>query len=91
MEMRKFIIEIHHDGTLTCCEYEDPKESFRAATDRAWLAGYRQALKHCDEQVNMLKGYKGTCQSSTLMYQGAESVRYAVLSAYRKYLLTQKK
>lgn len=55
MEMRKFIIEIHPDGTLTCCEYEDPKESIRAATDRAWLAGYRQALKHCDEQVNTEK------------------------------------
>lgn len=36
MEMRKFIIEVHPDGTLTCCEYEDPKESIRAATDRAW-------------------------------------------------------
>lgn len=30
MEMRKFVIEIHPDGTLTCREYEDPKESFRA-------------------------------------------------------------
>lgn len=90
MEMRKFIIEIHPNGTLTCCEYEDPKEAARAATDRAWLAGYRQALKHCDEQVNTLKGFKGTCRSSDLMYQGAESVRYAVLSAYRKYINTEK-
>lgn len=70
MEMRKFIIEMHPDGTLTSCEYEDPKEYFRAATERAWLAGYRQALKHCDEQVNTLKSFKGTCQSSDLMYQG---------------------
>lgn len=90
MEMRKFVIEIHPDGTLTCCEYEDPKEYFRAATERAWLAGYRQALKHCDEQVNTLKGCKGACQSSNLMYQGAESVRHVVLSAYRKYLNTEK-
>lgn len=90
MEMRKFIIEIHPDGTLTCCEYEDPKDAVRAATERAWLAGYRQALKHCDEQVNTLKGYKGACQSSYLMYQGAESVRYVVSSAYRKYLNTEK-
>ena len=90
MKMRKFIIEIHSDGTLTCCEYEDPKDAIRAATDRAWLAGYRQALKHCDEQVNILKGLKGTCRSSDLMYQGAESVRYVVLSAYRKYLNTEK-
>lgn len=90
MEMRKFIIEIHPDGTLTCCEYEDPKESIRAATERAWLAGYRQALKHCDDQVNTLKGYKGTCLSSALMYQGAESVRYVVSSAYCKYLNTKK-
>ena len=86
MTMRKFIIEIHPDGTLTCCEYEDPKESFRAATERAWLAGYQQAIKHCDEQVRILNGYKGTCRSSDLVYQGAESVRFAVVSAYRKYI-----
>lgn len=90
MEMRKFIIEIQPDGTLTYCEYEDSKESFRAATERAWLAGYRQALTHCDEQVNALKGYKGICQSFDLMWQGAESVRCAVLSAYHKYLNTKK-
>lgn len=90
MEMRKFIIEIHPDGTLTYCEYEDPKESIRAATDRAWLAGYRQALKHCDEHVNMLKGFRGTCQSSDLLYQGAESVRQVVSLAYCKYLNTKK-
>lgn len=90
MEMRKFIIEIHSDGTLTCCEYEDPKETIRAATNLAWLAGYRQALKHCDEQVNKLKGYKGTSQSSDLMYQGAASVRFVVASAYCKYLDTKK-
>lgn len=86
MEMRKFIIEIHPDGRLTWCEYEDPKDAIRAAEDRAWMAGYRQALNHCDEQVNTLKGYKGTCLSSDLMYQGAESVRYVMLSAYREYL-----
>lgn len=90
MEMRKFIIEIDSNGSLTCCEYEDPKESIRATTDRAWLAGYRQALKHCDEQVNTFEGFKGICQSYDLMYQGAVSVRYAVSSAYCKYLNTKK-
>lgn len=79
--MRKFVIEIHPDGTLTCCEYEDPKESIRA-----WLAGYQQAIKHCDEQVGILNGYRGTCRSSELVYQGAESVRFAVVSAYREYI-----
>lgn len=24
MEMRKFIVEIHPDGRVTCCEYEGP-------------------------------------------------------------------
>lgn len=85
MEMRKFIIEIHPDGSLTCCEYEDPKESIRAATDRAWLAGYRQALKHCDEQVETLKGLKGTCLSADLMYQGAANVRDGVKAMYSLY------
>lgn len=85
MEMRKFIIEIHPDGSLTCCEYEDPKESIRAANDRAWLAGYQQALKHCDEQVSALEGFKGTCLSADLMYQGAAHVRDGVRALYSLY------
>lgn len=85
MEMRKFIIEIHPDGTLTCCEYEDPKGTIRAATDRAWLAGYKQALIHCDEQVHTLEGFKGTCLSADLMYQGAACVRDGVRAMYPLY------
>lgn len=86
MEMRKFIIEIHPDGTLTCCEYEDPKESNRAATERAWLAGFKQALIHCNEQVRTLEANKNTCLSSQLMYRSAAKVRDAVESCYREYL-----
>lgn len=82
MEMRKFIIEIHLDGTLTCCEYED---AIRAAEDRAWLAGYRQAIIHCDEQVRALDGFKGTCVSADLMYQGAARVRDGVRAMYSLY------
>lgn len=85
MEMRKFIIEIRPDGTLTCCEYEDPGESIRATTDRAWLAGYRQALIHCDEQVSTLEGFKGSCLSADLMYQGAAHVRDGVKAMYSLY------
>ena len=32
MKMRKFIIEIHPDGTLTCCEYEDPKDAAKVCS-----------------------------------------------------------
>lgn len=85
MEMCKFIIEIHPDGTLTCWEYEDPKDATRAAKDRAWLAGYRQALFHCDEQVKTLEGFKGTCLSADLMYQGAAHVRDGVQAMYFLY------
>lgn len=85
MEMRKFIIEIHPDGTLTCCEYEDPKDAARAANDRAWQAGYRQALAHCDEQVSTLEGFKGTCLSADIMYQGAAYVRDGVKDMYSLY------
>lgn len=85
MEMRKFIIEIHPDGTLTYCEYEDPKSTIRAATDRAWLAGYKQALIHCDEQVSTLEGLKGTCLSADLVYQGAARVRDGVQAMYSLY------
>lgn len=51
MEMRKFIVEIHPDGRVTCCEYEDPRDARKSA----WLAGFRQALAHCEEQVDILR------------------------------------
>lgn len=85
MEMRKFIIETHPDGTLTCCEYEDPKDAIRAANDRAWLAGYRQALKHCTEQVEALEGIKGNSTAASLMYQGAALVRDGAAAMYSLY------
>lgn len=85
MEMCKFIIEIHPDGSLTCCEYEGPKDAIRAAKDGAWLAGYKQALIHCDEQVHTLEGFKGTCVSADLMYQGAARVRDGVRAMYSLY------
>lgn len=85
MEMRKFIIEIHPNGTLTCCEYEDPVNAIRAANNRAWLAGYKQALIHCNEQVRTLEGFKGTCVSADLMYQGAARVCDGVRAMYYFY------
>ena len=85
MKMRKFIIEIHPDGTLTCCEYEDPKDTIRASNDSSWLAGYRQALKHCTEQVEALEGVKGNSAAASLMYQGAVFVRDGATKMYRKY------
>lgn len=85
MEMCKFIIEIHPDGTLTCLEYEDQKEAIKSLKDRAWLAGYRKALAHCDEQVSTLEGFKGTCMSADLMYQGAAHVRDGVKAMYSLY------
>ena len=85
MEMHKFIIEIHPDGTLTCCEYEEPQEAARAANASSWLAGYRQALKHCTEQVETLEGVKGNSVAASLMYQGAALVRDGATKMYQKY------
>lgn len=85
MKMRKFIIEIHPDGTLTCCEYEDPQASSRADKDRAWLSGYRQALVHCNEQVESLEGVKGNSIAAGLMYEGATHVRDGAEKMYRQY------
>lgn len=85
MEMRKFIVEIHPDGRLTCCEYEEPRDASKTATDRAWLAGFRQALVHCMEQVTTLEAFKDTCLSSRLMYEGAVKVRDVVASCYHEY------
>lgn len=81
MEMRKFIVEIHPDGHVTCCEYEDPRDARKSA----WLAGFRRALVHCEEQTDIFEEFKDTCLSSKLMYQGAAQVRDVVSSYYRNY------
>ena len=84
MEMRKFIIEMHPDGSLTCCEYEDPKDAARSANNRAWLDGYRQALIHCDDKISTLETFKGSCLSADLEYQGAVKVRNYMSAFYNK-------
>lgn len=84
MTMRKFIIEIHPDGSLTCCEYEDPKDAVRAANGRAWLEGYRTALIHCDDELSNLAVFKGSCLSTDLEYQGAVKVREHMRIFYQK-------
>lgn len=84
MEMRKFIVEIHKDGRVTCCEYEEPREAIKSA----WLDGYRQAVTHCKEEVDLLGAFSDVCQSpqyAKLMFQGAAQVLDAVESHYHKY------
>jgi len=84
MEMRKFIVEIHPDGRMTCCEYEEPRE----ASKSAWLDGYRQAVTHCKEEVDLLGAFSDVCQSpqcAKLMVQGAAQVLDAVEFHYHEY------
>ena len=85
MEMRKFIVEIHPDGRLTCCEYVEPREACKSACKSAWLAGYRQAVTHCKEEVDLLGAFRDICPSSKLMVQGAALVLDAVESHYHEY------
>lgn len=84
MEMRKFIVEIHPDGRMTCCEYEEPRE----ANKSAWLDGYRQAVTHCKEEVDLLEAFRDICQLpqyAKLMVQGAAQVLDGVESHYHEY------
>lgn len=81
MEMHKFIIEIHPDGRMTCCEYEEPRD----VSESSWLAGYRQALAHCNEQVGFLGAFKDTSLTANIRYQGAVQVRDVVASYYHNY------
>lgn len=81
MEMRKFIVEIHPDGHVTCCEYEESRD----VSESHWLAGYRQALAHCNEQVGLLESFKDTSLIANIRYQGAAQVLDAVESRYHEY------
>lgn len=93
MEIRKFNIEIHPDGTLTYCEYEDPKDTAIAANNRAWLEGYRQALIRCDAELSNLNAFMGSCPPDDLEYQGAVKVckhmHIFYQKLYNKHIVTQ--
>lgn len=45
MEIRKFIIELHPDGKMTWCEYEDSRESRESETS-AYNAALRDVVSH---------------------------------------------
>ena len=81
MEMRKFVVEIHPDGHLTWCEYEEPLD----ACNSAWLGGYRQAIVDCNEEVDIMKSFRDNSQFSEFMYQGVVQVSDVLASCYRKY------
>ena len=81
MEIRKFVVEIRPDGHVTCCEYEEPRDACKSA----WLAGYRQAIVHCNEEVDIMKSFRDNSQFSEFMYQGAVQVSDVLTSCYHKY------
>lgn len=84
MEMRKFIIEIHPDGSLDVLRVRGPKDAAEPQNNRAWLEGYRQALIHCDDKISTLETFKGSCLSADLEYQGAVKVRDHMSAFYNK-------
>ena len=45
MEMRKFIIELHTDGSITWAEYSEPRE-----------AGYAEVARKCRKRAEALSG-----------------------------------
>lgn len=45
MEIRKFIIELHADGKMTWCEYEEPKDSEKSV--------YNTALRDVINRLNV--------------------------------------
>lgn len=89
MEIRKFIIELHPDGKMTWCEYEDPLESIYTEKRFAWLAGYRQALEHLNQEVLDYEKTRDTTYDASVMYNAVASARDEVAVWYKRYLHDQ--
>lgn len=87
MEIRKFIIELHPDGKMTWCEYEDPGDSIEKTSNwSAWLAGYRQALAHLNRVVLDYEHKRHTTYAASAMYNAVASARDEVAAWYKSYL-----
>lgn len=78
-------LEREADGTYLVGEVPYIIDYTTDARKRAWLAGYRKALAHCNEQVSLLEAFEGTNLTANIRYQGAAQVRDVVASWYREY------
>lgn len=85
MEIRKFIVELHPDGKMTWCEYEDPDDSIEKTKRRVLLAGYRQALEHLNRQVLDYEHKRYTTYAASVMYNAVASARDEVAAWYKRY------
>lgn len=89
MEIRKFIIELHPDGKVTWCEYEDPADPVKKLQRTAWLAGYRQALEHLNQEVADHEKIRHTSYAASVMYKAVASARDEVAAWYKRYVYDQ--
>lgn len=85
MEIRKFIVELHPDGKMTWCEYEDPADVIDKEKHSAWLSGYRQALVHLDIQVEDLRKIKDRSPESYRVYATVSHARDEIAAWYHRY------
>lgn len=52
MEIRKFIIELHPDGNMTWCEYEEPEYSVSAKYKAGALDAYNTIISILETRKN---------------------------------------
>lgn len=57
MEMRKFIVEIHSDGTVHATEYEDRVVAWLYGDEQTpEVCAYKRIIEHCETMIFLMKG-----------------------------------
>ena len=81
MQMRKYLVTIHEDGSVTAVEYEDPDKVLEAAQRTAFRLGYMSALFQSRKKVLEFRERRENSREANLMYAAVASVHDFIKSS----------
>lgn len=86
MTMRKYLVTIHEDGSVSAVEYEDPEKVLEAAQWAAFRRGYMAALFESRKKVQEFRERRNKSREANLMYAAVASVHDEVAARMDSYL-----
>lgn len=86
MTMRKYLVTIHEDGSVSAVEYEDPEKVLEAAQRAAFRLGYMAALSESRKKVQEFRERRNKSREANLMYAAVASVHDEVSARMDSYL-----
>lgn len=78
MQIRKFLVTIHEDGSVSALEFEEPENVMKDVQYTAFRRGYMSALFESRKKVQEFRDRREDSREANLMYAAVASVHQAV-------------